>query len=126
MYTWIEDYAKTLAHVTLVYKVEWGAMRLMVGEKSFGMIGEDNTGRPIMTLKLPPSEGEQLRIVYADKVVPGYYSNKVHWNSFYLDSDLSEDLMKSMLVLARDTLIASFSKKKQIALANAKLDGVRE
>ena len=42
---------------------------------------DDATGKPVyITCKLNPAEGDFLRRQYED-IIPGYYMNKVHWNS---------------------------------------------
>lgn len=78
MYEWCKEYAASLAYVQTEYKVEWEAERFLVDTKSFGMCDTDNSGRPIVTLKLPPETNEMLQEMYQGEIVPGYYSNKVH------------------------------------------------
>ena len=41
---------------------------------------DDNNKESLITLKLEPVEGDFLRQQYKD-IIPGYYMNKVHWNS---------------------------------------------
>jgi predicted DNA-binding protein (MmcQ/YjbR family) len=60
---------------TKEFKKEWKAIRYMVGGKMFALQGDDNTTRPIITLKLLPADGNFLRTQYKD-IIPGYYMNK--------------------------------------------------
>lgn len=41
-----------------------------------------------LTLKNTPEKNEELRATY-DQVVPGYHTNKKHWNTVLLDARLS-------------------------------------
>jgi predicted DNA-binding protein (MmcQ/YjbR family) len=53
----------------------------MIRDKLFAMYGSDKKGREIITLKLESMHGQFLREQYKGDIVPGYYMNKVHWNS---------------------------------------------
>ena len=82
-YPWLDEYCTAKQGAVRDYKVEWDAVRYLLFGKMFAMRGTEKTGRAIITLKLPPEEGEFLRRQYAD-IIPGYYMNKQHWNSVYL------------------------------------------
>ena len=47
----------------------------------------DKIGRLIITLKCEPAFGSILRGQH-NNIAAGYYMNKEHWNSVYLDSDV--------------------------------------
>ena len=49
-----------------------------------------------INLKLEPAEGEFYRQQYED-VIPGYYSNKAHWNSIRPDGAVPDELLREML-----------------------------
>ena len=73
----------------------------------------DNQNKPhYITLKLKPEEGEFLRQQYAD-IIPGYYMNKIHWNSVNADGEVPDDLLKDMLDKSYKLVLSSLSKKKQ-------------
>ena len=65
-----------------------------------------------ITLKLDPIEGDFLRSQY-DDIIPGYYMNKMHWNSVKAGGNVPDDLLKDMLDKSYDLVLHSFSKKKQ-------------
>lgn len=110
---WIEGYCLSKKAVEKDYKMEWDALRYMIHGKMFAMQGEHKDGRPIFTIKLNPANGLALREKYKS-VIPGYYMNKEHWNSIYLDEDeLSEDLMKGMIDEAYGLILESLPKKLQ-------------
>ena len=96
-YPWIDDYLLKKPGVTKDLKVEWNWIRYMIGGKMFAavLLGED--GEPYyINLKLEPSEGDFLRQQYED-IIPGYYSNKKHWNSIKPDGAVPDWLLKEML-----------------------------
>lgn len=65
-----------------------------------------------ITLKLEPEEGDFLRKQYED-IVPGYYMNKVHWNSVNPDGEVPDDLLKDLLDKSYQLVLGGLSKKKQ-------------
>ncbi|KNZ43409.1 MmcQ/YjbR family DNA-binding protein [Acetobacterium bakii] len=111
-YEWIDEYCLSKKGVEKDYKLEWGAIRYMIRGKMFAMQGSDKMGEPIITTKLEPSQGEFLRNKYKD-IIPGYYMNKVHWNSLYLEGNVPDDIVKDMLDNAYALIFLSLSKKTQ-------------
>jgi len=101
-----------LAHQGAVseYKQEWQAKRYMVGDKMFALLGGDKTGKPLITLKLDPFEGELLRRQYQD-IVPGYYMNKLHWNSVYLQGAVPDEVLRGMISKSYRIVFGSLSKR---------------
>lgn len=76
------------------------------------MQGGNKEGKAIITIKLEPSFGALLRSQYKD-ITPGYYMNKEHWNSLYLDGDVPDEVVKEMLDQAHQIVLHSLSKKVQ-------------
>ena len=62
-----------------------------------------------------PAEGDFLRRQYED-IIPGYYMNKVHWNSIKADGNVPDALLREMLEKSYRLVLGGFSKKKQRAL----------
>ena len=52
--------------------------------------------RPAINLKCEPIQADFFRGVY-EGVIPGYHMNKTHWNTVYLDSDVPENEVISMI-----------------------------
>ena len=115
-YTWIDTAALQQKGAEKDYKAEWDAHRYLVGGKMFGMLGTHKDGRPILTLKLLPADGLLLRQQYAD-IIPGYYMNKEHWNSVYLDGNVPQDVTEKMIAESYRLLLQSLPKKAQKAIA---------
>lgn len=112
-YPWIDEFLLEKKAVTKDLQAEWNWIRYLIGGKMFAAICLDDNDEPYyITLKLEPSEGEFLRGQYSD-IIPGYYMNKVHWNSIKADGDVPDELMKEMLDKSYSLVLKGFSKKKQ-------------
>lgn len=111
-YEWIDEYCLSKLGVEKDYKIEWNAIRYMINKKMFAMQYGDKEGKPIISVKLEPMFGELLRSNYRD-IVPGYYMNKVHWNSLYLEGDVPDEVLKDMLDQSYQLIFTSLSKKIQ-------------
>ena len=115
-YEWIEEYCLSKKGVEEDYQPAWQATRYMIRGKMFAMQGGDKEGKPIITVKLEPMFGSLLRQQYKD-IVPGYYMNKEHWNSLYLEGNVPDEILRDMLDKAYQILLSSFSKKVQKEIA---------
>ncbi len=113
-YEWIEEYLMKKAGVTKDFQEQWNWIRFYIGGKLFAAIcRDDETNEPIfITLKLEPVEGEFYRKEYED-IIPGYYMNKVHWNSVKADGNVPDDVVKDLLDRAYTVVFESLSKKRQ-------------
>ncbi|NLZ45984.1 MAG: MmcQ/YjbR family DNA-binding protein [Clostridiales bacterium] len=52
--------------------------------------------RDIVNLKCEPFKADFLRKMYKN-ITAGYHMNKTHWNTVYLDGDISDELMYVMI-----------------------------
>ncbi len=112
-YPWIDEYLMKKTGVTKDLQAAWNWIRYHVGGKLFAIICLDRTDIPYyITLKLESVEGEFLRQQYED-IVPGFYMNKLHWNSIKPDGQVPDALMKEMLDKSYGLALGSLSKKKQ-------------
>lgn len=117
-YEWIDSYCIQKKGVTKDFKPEWQATRYFVGGKMFAMQGTDKNGKPIFTMKLEPLFGELLRQQYKD-IVPGYYMNKLHWNSLYLDGTVPKEVIQDILDKTYLTGLTALTKKAQKEIAQS-------
>jgi predicted DNA-binding protein (MmcQ/YjbR family) len=106
------DYGQKHAGVEKEYKEEWGAYLLKVAEKMFVLLGEDKEKKSIISLKCDPELAIQLRGEY-DEIVPGYYLNKVHWNSIDLNGKLEKEKIEKLIDHSYELVFKSLTKKKQ-------------
>ena len=112
-YTWIDEYLLGKAGVTKDLQKDWNWIRYQIGGKMFAAVCLDKDDTPYyITLKLEPAEGDFLRQQYED-IVPGYYMNKIHWNSVKPDGEVPDDLLKDLLDKSYQLVLEGFSKKKQ-------------
>jgi len=92
------------------YKEEWQADRYHIGGKMFAMMGGDATRKLIITLKCEPSRAEELRETY-EGIIAGYYMNKTHWNSIYLDANIPNDLLETLIQQSYELVFEKLTKK---------------
>lgn len=112
-YDWMDEYLLAKKGVTKDFQADWNWIRYHVGGKMFASVCLDETGKPYyITLKLEPLEGEFWREQYED-VIPGYYMNKLHWNSIKPDGAVPDDILRDMLDKSYRLVLSGFSKKKQ-------------
>ncbi len=113
-YEWLDEYLLAKPGVTKDLQAEWNWIRYQIGGKLFAAVClDDAAGKAVyITLKLDPAEGEFLRQQYAD-IIPGYYMNKMHWNSVKAEGTVPDELLKEMLEKSYSLVLGGFSKKKQ-------------
>jgi len=108
----LDGYCLSKKGVEKDYKLGWDATRYMIKGKMFVLQGGDKEGKPIVTVKLEPTLGEFLRQQFKD-IVPGYYMNKEHWNSLYLEGEVPDEVLKDMIDQSYSLVLGSLSKKVQ-------------
>jgi len=109
----IHAYCIQLHGTTYDYQEEWQADRYHIGGKMYAMLGGNRTGKPVLTLKCEPSRAEELREAYAS-IIPGYYMNKTHWNSIYMDAeDVPMDLVENLIKHSYELVFNKLTKKAQ-------------
>ena len=113
-YSWIDTELLQKPGVTKDLQAEWNWIRYHIGGKMFAAVClDDVTGKPVyITCKLDPAEGDFLRRQYED-IIPGYYMNKVHWNSVKAEGNVPDALLREMLEKSYRLVLSGFSKKKQ-------------
>jgi predicted DNA-binding protein (MmcQ/YjbR family) len=107
-WTWIYEHVEGLPSARAADQEAWGCVVLWIGDKMFGMVGEDGRGRELLTVKLPPEDGQALRQQH-DFIEPGWHLNKRHWSSVVLsdggkDRQLITELLDDSYACLLDTL----------------------
>ena len=114
--TWIYEELSAFPASVKDFKFEWNWHRWLIGGKMFAAICLSDSGEEIyLTLKLEPLEVDLLRQQYED-IIPGYYMNKVHWNSVKLDGDVPADVIRHMMEESYRLVAKSLTKKTRIEL----------
>ncbi len=112
-YPWIDEYLLKKPGVTKDLQPEWNWIRYHIGGKMFVAVCLDDANAPVyITLKLDPAEGEFWRGQTAD-IIPGYYMNKLHWNSIKADGNVPDDIVQTLLDKSYAAVLGGLSKKKQ-------------
>lgn len=112
-YNWIDEYLLKKKGVTKNLQADWNWIRYCIDDKMFVAICLDGEDEPYyINVKTDPQESIYLREQYED-IIPGYYSNKVHWNSIKADGEVSDDVVKHLLDESYELVLGGFSKKKQ-------------
>ena len=109
-------HCKTKPYAGYEYKEAWQADVSTVGGKIFAMVGAYKDGRSVVTLKSDPARALQLREAYEGIIIPGYYSNKKHWNSIFLDTDVDEKLVIGLVDDSYALVFEQLTKKERAAL----------
>lgn len=119
-YTWIDEYLLSKTGVTKDLQKDWNWIRYHIGGKMFAAVCLDENDKPYyITLKLEPAEGDFLRQQYED-IIPGFYMNKMHWNSIKPDGEVPDDLLKDLLDKSYQLVLGGLSKKKQREILEGK------
>ena len=116
-YDFIQEYCLSKKGAVEDYKKEWDAIRYTVCGKMFALVGCDNIGNHIISVKHRPEYGEELRETYKD-IIPGYYLNKTLWSSVLLSGDVPETVLKKLLDGSYELIFKSLSKKVQNEILN--------
>lgn len=112
-YHWLDEFLIHKKGVTKDFKAEWQWTRYLLGNKMFAAVCKDESGADsLITLKLEPSDGDFLRQQYED-IIPGYYMNKLHWNSIRADGAVPDELLMELLDQSYRLVWAGLTKKMQ-------------
>lgn len=113
---YLQEESQKWPGVKTSYRESWDCQYFEVADKFFCLIGETKSGELVMTVKGLPERNEELREQYAF-IVPGYYTNKTHWNSIILaQSTFSKEELLAYLKSSYDLVFAKLTKKVQKSL----------
>ena len=79
----------------------WAALRHRGNRKVFAFVMKYQ-GRLCLNLKAEPMTGDFWRKVHPGTVIPAYHMNKAHWNTVFLDGDLSPEELWEMICHSYD------------------------
>lgn len=111
----LQAFCLSLQGATHDYQPEWQADRYHIGGKMFAMMGGDVDRKPVITLKCDPQRAEELREMH-EEIIPGYYMNKTHWNSIYLDADIPSSFVEELIEHSYQLVFHKLTKKAQQAI----------
>jgi predicted DNA-binding protein (MmcQ/YjbR family) len=109
----IVAFCNSLPAVTEEFPFGEGVAVFKVVGKMFALVPVD--AKPVqMTLKCEPELAIWLRQTYA-AVVPGYHTNKKHWNTVTVDGSIADDELAEMIEHSYDQVVAGLPKAKRPA-----------
>ena len=117
-YQWLDSYLLQKPGAERDFKIEWQWHRYLVRGKMFAAVctpGREHPlhrGRTMVILKCAPLLAELFRQKYPD-VVPGFYCDKRHWNSVYLDGEVPDDVLRQMCDMSYLLVLKKLPKKVQ-------------
>ena len=112
-YQWVDECLRKQPSTAKEFQPAWQAYKYLLNSKMYAYIGiDDRNKRPILTLKLEPLFSDMLREKYQD-IVPGYYMNKLHWSTIYLDGAVENDVVEDIIQASYNLAYSSLSKKAQ-------------
>ena len=109
------DYCITKKGVTEAFPFDESTLVFKVMGKMFALTGVDSFD--YINLKCDPENAVELREQY-NGVKPGYHMSKVHWNSVYLNSDVSDKIVYDLIDNSYQLVVNSLTKKLQAELNN--------
>lgn len=117
-YPWLDAWLLDNPGAVKDYKAEWDWHRYLIDGKLFAATcqpGPEHKGwdcRELVNLKCDPMLSELLRSEYPD-IRPGFYSNKRHWISVFLDGTVPEEVLKDLCTRSYQLVFSSLTKKRQ-------------
>ncbi|MDO3412695.1 MmcQ/YjbR family DNA-binding protein [Saccharibacillus sp. CPCC 101409] len=116
---WIRETCLALPGSDELFKEEWNSTLYRIGGKYYAMRGTNKEGEQILTLKCDPLLADEYRERY-EQIVPGYYSNKAHWNSILLErGGLEAEFVAGMIRHAYERVRSGLTKKVRDTLPEA-------
>jgi predicted DNA-binding protein (MmcQ/YjbR family) len=106
----LREYCISKKGVTEGFPFDEETLVFKVGGKMFALTNLD--GEPSVNLKCDPEKAIELREQYS-AIISGYHMSKIHWNTVYMDRSLPENLIKELIDLSYELVLASLPKAKR-------------
>lgn len=108
--------ATTFPKAKVYFREAWECDYFDIEGKFFALYGTNSQGKEVLTIKGEPEANELLREQY-DFVVPGYHTNKTHWNSIIIEeSTFSLEEYQQLLANSYRLTVAKLPKKVRESL----------
>ncbi|GCF92894.1 hypothetical protein NRIC_07850 [Enterococcus florum] len=112
-----KKFGNSLTGAKVYFREDWETNYFDLMGKQFGMMSPEATPEALITLKNDPQKNEELREMYPQTIIPGYYANKKHWNSIKLASDeLSDEEIEAMIRVSHELVFKKLTKAQQAEL----------
>lgn len=111
------QYCLQKAVVTEEFPFDEQALVFKVACKMFAITNVDTFES--ISLKCNPERAVALREEYPDIIIPGYHSNKKHWNTVIMNAGLPDAFVKELIDHSYQMVVAGMPKKLQKEIAAA-------
>lgn len=112
-----KTFGQTFKGAKVYFRQDWQVFYFDLQGKMFGMMSDQANEETIITLKNLPTKNEELREMYQGIVIPGYYTNKNHWNSIKLVSEeLNDQAIEQLIEISYRLVYQKLTKKQQAEL----------
>ncbi|MGO2083139.1 MmcQ/YjbR family DNA-binding protein [Vagococcus sp.] len=114
-----QTFASSLAGARVYFREDWGTLYFELFNKQFGLMKPEATEESFITLKNKPDINLELRDSYPNIIIPGYYTNKKHWNSIKLKPDeVTSDFLNQLIKTSYDLVFEKLTKKEKTFILN--------
>ena len=110
----IREYCLVKPGVTESFPFDEDTLVFKVMGKMFCLMSLEDNCR--MNLKCDPDYAVELREQYEGEIIPGWHMNKTNWNTVYFNGSLRDELLRQLIDLSYDLVIATLKKKDREAL----------
>lgn len=112
-------YGTTLPCAEVQFRDDWGTFYFSVFGKQFALMPKIKNETTFITLKNMPNMNEELRVSYPQSIVPGYYTNKTHWNSIILtDETITDEMIESLILTSYQLVCQKLTKAQREQIAS--------
>ena len=111
------DYCISKKGVTEHFPFDKDTLVFKVGGKMFALSSliQWEKGEASVNLKCDPERALELRAEYED-IIPGWHMSKIHWNTIYLNKNVSDKLVKELIDHSYELVFKSLTKKIQLEI----------
>lgn len=117
-YAWLDTFLRAHSGVTYDWKEEWQWHRYLLDGKLFAALCQPDSEHkdyrlpPLLTVKCEPelavAAGRSTR-----RTPAGFYMNKTHWNTIFLDGHLSQDQLEQFCDRSYQLIFSKLTQKRQ-------------
>jgi len=86
-----------------------------VGGKMFALASVHEADRESLNLKSIPEVSERLRQTH-EEIIPGYHMNKRHWNTVYIDGNLTDEFIFELIDISYELVFEKLSRIQREAV----------
>jgi len=105
----LQQYCSSKKGVTEEFPFDESTLVFKVMGKAFALSGLIEVEARV-NLKCDPDKAIELREEYSD-IIPGFHMNKKHWNTVYIERELSDVLIKELIDHSYELVVNKLTRK---------------